>query len=136
MTLDLDSGRSEDLFEEKDEQFYLGLKMSKDKKYLLLSGVSKTSSKLWVLQPGNSKSSLLKVWQGSGKIYINHIEGYFLLWSLKERSELKLISDTKVNSILSKKRENIDLANIEGEVLFSTSEEEMIEEIEEIEEEE
>lgn len=49
MTLDLDSGRSEDLFEEKDEQFYLGLKMSKDKKYLLLSGASKTSSKLWVL---------------------------------------------------------------------------------------
>lgn len=30
---------------------------------------------------------------------------------------------------MSKKRENIDLANIEGEVLFSTSEEEMIEDI-------
>jgi protease II len=48
------------LFYEKNPEFYLGLKMSKDQKYVLLTGASKTGSKIWTLSVAERK--LVKVW--------------------------------------------------------------------------
>lgn len=106
----------------------MGLKMSKDKRYLLVSGASKTQSKVWVLGLNDKAGKVKKVWEGSGKLYINHIEGYFLLWSLHSTSQVRLISDASVNA-LSKNKDTIDLSKLPGEVLYTSLEDEMVEDI-------
>ena len=89
----METGETVEVLEEKDPQYYLGIKISKDKSFLIVSGSSKVKTKLWLIDLRSSKRNLIKVWEDSSKVVLNHVDNHFLLWINGQKSEIKLIKD-------------------------------------------
>lgn len=90
--------------------------------------MSKTGSKLWAIDLQSKTERVVKLWEGSGKVYINHVKEYFLVWSLNTNSEIRLISDIQMKS-LARSKDFVDLSKISGEMLYSSPEEEIVSDI-------
>ena len=76
----METGETVEVLAEKDPQYYLGIKISKDKSFLIVSGSSKAKTKLWLIDLRSSKRELIKVWEDSSKVVLNHVDNHFLLW--------------------------------------------------------
>lgn len=76
----METGETIEILEEKDPQYYLGIKISKDKNYLIVNGSSKVKTKLWLIDLKSNKRNLIKVWEDSSKVVLNHVDNHFLLW--------------------------------------------------------
>ena len=76
----METGETVEILAEKDPQYYLGIKISKDKRFLIVSASSKATTKIWLIDLRSSKRELIKVWEDSSKVVLNHVDSHFLLW--------------------------------------------------------
>jgi protease II len=78
--LNIKTGVRKLIYEESDRKFYLGINLSKDKKLLMINSNSKETTRVGLLRL-DSPSEIIRIVNTNWKIFVEHVEGYFVVWS-------------------------------------------------------